>query len=434
MAALERLFELKARNTTVGREFRGAVATFLTMAYIIAVNPLILSSAGIPKGPAIACTALAAAISCILMGLYSNFPVALASGMGLNALVAGLVTGPLHLPWQTAMGLIVLDGVIVLLLVIVGVREAIMDAIPKDLRLAIGAGIGLFIAFIGLTNARVVVASSIPGVPLAVGQLREPAVLVFLAGFLLTAVLFAKRVTGSLIIGMLATTALALAAGQTRLPEHFGGISLADFQLIGQADIRGALKFAYIPLLLAIIMVDFFDTIGTATAIAEEADLMDAKGKIPKLRQLLIADSLAATIGGMCGISSVTCYIESASGVAEGARTGLSSVFVGLFFLLSILLAPLVGIVPAAATAPALVLVGFLMIAHMRNVDMDDWEAAIPAFVTFITIPLTYSIAHGIGFGFITYVVIKLLSLKFKQVHPMMYAAAVMMAIYMAVE
>jgi adenine/guanine/hypoxanthine permease len=434
MAVLDRVFALNERKTNVGREFRGAVATFLTMAYIIAVNPLILASAGIPQGPAIVCTALAAAISCIIMGLYANFPLALASGMGLNAVVAGLVTGPMHLSWQTAMGLIVLDGLVVLLLVLAGVREAIMNAIPKDLRLAIGAGIGLFIAFIGLSNAKLIVAPGIPGVPLSVGSLRDPAVLVFIAGFIITAFLFARRITGSLVIGMLLTTVLALIVKVTKLPDTFAMVSLSDFGLIGQADVRGALKLAYIPLLLAIIMVDFFDTLGTATAIAEEANLMDEKGRIPKLRQLLVADSVAASIGGLCGVSSVTCYIESAAGVAEGARTGLHTVFVGLFFLASILLAPLVMVIPAAATAPALVLVGFLMIAHMRNVDVNDWEAAIPAFVTFITIPLTYSIAHGIGFGFITYVLIKAFSLKFREVHPMMYISAAMMALYMYLE
>lgn len=439
--ATERLFQLRARGSTVGREFRGAVATMLTMAYILAVNPLILSAAGIPLQPAIACTALAAGISCIFMGLYANFPLALASGMGLNAFVVSLVTSG-KMDWQTAMGLVVLDGLVVLLLVIAGVREAIMHAIPKDLRLAIGAGIGLFIALIGLVNARLVVVpagtvsvlSKFPGAalpPVEAGNMRDPAVLVFCGGFLITALLFAKRVTGSLVIGMVSTTIIALLAGVATLPKQVAMVGADAFSIVGQANILGALKFGYIPLLLAITMVDFFDTLGTATAIAEEAGLMDENGRIPKLRQLLVCDSVAASIGGLCGVSSVTSYIESAAGVAEGARTGLHTVFVGLMFLACILLAPLVAIVPAAATAPALVLVGFLMIAHMKNVDMDDWEAAIPAFVTFLTIPLTYSIAHGIGFGFITYVVIKVCTLKFREVHPMMYVAALLMGVYM---
>lgn len=433
--AIERLFEIKARGSSVGREFRGAVATFLTMAYILAVNPLILAGAGIPQDAAIACTALAAAVSCLIMGLYANFPLALASGMGLNAMIAGLAGGPNPvMSWQTAMGLVVIDGVVVLLLVLAGVREAVMHAIPKDLRLAIGAGIGLFIAFIGLKNAGLVVPLPFgpSGPPLSAGSMRDPAVLVFVAGFLVTAFLFARKVTGALVIGIVGTTVLAFATRVSKVPGDFTLFAAPDFSILLQADVRGALKWSYASLVLALIMVDFFDTLGTATAIADEAELTDANGRIPKLRQLLISDSLAASIGGFCGVSSVTSYIESAAGVAEGARTGLHTVFVGLFFLVSILVAPLIGLVPAAATAPALILVGFLMMAHMRNVDVDDWEAAIPAFVTFITIPLTYSIAHGVGYGFVTYVVIKCLSLKFREVHPVMYVAAAMMGLYLA--
>ena len=441
MALLERLFELRARGSNPARELRGAFATFLTMAYILAANPLILSSAGIPTGPAIACTALAAGVACIVMGLYANFPMALASGMGLNALIASLVsTGKMS--WQTAMGLVVIDGVVVLALVVAGVREAIMNAIPKDLRLAIGAGIGLFIAMIGLLNARIMVVpadtvktlTSFPNAilpPVTAGPLGDPAVLVFIVGFLVTVLLFARRITGSLVIGILVTTGVALAAGVTSVPAKLPALDSSTFSLLFQADIRGALRFSYIPILLAIVMVDFFDTLGTATAIADEADLLDANGRIPRLRQLLISDSVAASIGGLCGVSSVTSYIESAAGVAEGARTGLHTVFVGLMFLVCILLAPFVAIVPPAATAPALILVGFLMVAHMRDVDIDDWEAAIPAFLTFITIPFTYSIAHGIAFGFITYVIIKLFTGKYREVHPMMYIASAMLATFL---
>jgi AGZA family xanthine/uracil permease-like MFS transporter len=441
MQVLERLFTLKARKTTVLQELRGAVATFLTMAYILVANPLILSAAGIPQQGAIACTALAAGIGCIMMGLSANFPVAMASGMGLNAFIASLVTSG-QMTWQTAMGLIVLDGLVVLLLVVAGIREAVMDAIPKDLRLAIGAGIGLFIALIGLVNAQVItvppdtikVLTQFPGAalpPVGPGQLRSMPVLVFAVGFMITAVLFARKVTGALVIGMVATTFIALVTHVSSLPKEVGGIGRDTFAILLQADVRGALRFAYVPLLLAIIMVDFFDTLGTATAIAEEAGLEDESGRIPRLRQLLMADAVAASIGGLCGVSSVTCYIESAAGVTEGARTGLHTVFVGVMFLAAIALAPLVVIVPAAATAPALILVGFLMIAHMRKVDVDDWEQAIPAFVTFLTIPLTYSIAHGIAFGFVTYVGIKVFALRFREVHPVMYGAAALLAGYL---
>jgi AGZA family xanthine/uracil permease-like MFS transporter len=425
---LNRTFELDARGSSVARELRGAVATFLTMAYILFVNPSILKNAGIPFDAAITSTALAAGICSILMGIFANFPIALASGMGLNAIVAFIIAAKAG-SWQAAMGLVVLDGIVTLLLVLMGLREAVMRAIPQSLREATGAGIGLFIAFIGLVNARIVIPGIEGGPPVQPGTWHDPSTRLAVIGLLLTAVLLAKRVTGSLIIGIIVTTTLALVTHVTVLPKevHWPTFTGTMFQ----ADIRGAMKWNLMPLLFALIMVDFFDTLGTATAVAEEAGLIDDKtGRIPRVRALLVIDSISASIGGLLGASSVTSYIESAAGVAEGARTGLHSVFVGILFLLSMFLAPIVGIVPAAATAPALILVGFLMMGQISKIDFADLENSIPAFITLLVIPLTYSIAHGIGYGFIAYVVIKLISLKWREVHPVMYGVTLAFAVY----
>ena len=427
MQALADYFQLKSRGTTVATELRGAVATFLTMAYILFVNPSILSKAGVPLEPCIAATALAAGICCILMGVCSNFPLALASGMGINAVVAFTITVATG-SWRTAMGVVVLDGAIVLLLVLTGLREAILDAIPLDLRRAIGAGIGLFIAFIGLVNAKLVLPSA-AGQPLSPGSVHAPEAMVALLGLIITAVLLVRRVNGAYLIGIAICTAVALPLGVTKLPD-FSRLQPPQFDILFRADVVGALQWRYMPMLFALIMVDFFDTLGTATAISEQAGLTDARGRIPGIRSLLAIDSLSAVIGGLFGVSSVTAYIESAAGVAEGARTGLHSVFVGLMFLAAIVLAPVAGVVPTAATAPALILIGFLMITHMGAVDFSDYETAIPAFVTLIVIPLTYSIAHGVGYGFILYTLIKLLSGKAREVRPMMYATAAAFAAY----
>jgi AGZA family xanthine/uracil permease-like MFS transporter len=428
VAWLRNFFELDARGSTVGREFRGAVATFLTMAYILFVNPRILADAGVPQDSTVACTAAAAGLCCILMGIVANFPIALASGMGLNAFVAYTLARPDQAgSWQAAMGIIVVEGLLILLLVLAGLREAIMHAIPRDLRLAIGAGIGLFVAFIGLQHAGLVVDH--PATLVTFGSLRTPTTAVAAVGVVIAAALIARRVPGALVISIVATTAIAFAWDAT-----WGGIGVLEqwpptfaapsFEAAFQADVRGALQWRLAPLILSVMMVDFFDTLGTVTAVGEQAGLVDASGRVPRVRRILVIDSLSASIGGSFGASSVTSYVESAAGVAEGARTGLHSVFVGLLFLLAIFAAPLAAVVPAAATAPALILVGFLMIAQMAKVDFARFDTAIPAFVTLVTIPLTFSISHGIGYGFVALVLIKLLSGKPREVHPLMYATA----------
>lgn len=434
-----RFFDLHSRGTTVTTELRGATATFLTMAYILVANPAILAAAGVPFEPAVACTAAAAGITCILMGLYANFPLALASGMGLNAIVAfhaAQVAGS----WQTAMGLVVLDGALMLVLVLAGLREAVMEAIPRDLRRAIGAGIGLFIAFIGTVNARLVVVpggtvaalQSDPGAvlpPVTYGSLSNPDTAIAVLGLIVTAWLMARRVKGAIVVGIALSTVAALVAGVAQMP---GGFHAPSFSILFAADIAGALRLDLLPLLLAFMMVDFFDTLGTATAIAEQAGLQDQRGRIHGIRRLLIVDSLGASIGGLFGVSSVTSYIESAAGVAEGARSGLHTVFVGVMFLAAVFVAPLVAVVPAAATAPALILVGFLMCGQIARIDFTRLDTAIPAFVTLVTLPLTYSISHGIGYGFITFTAIQVLSGKHREVHALMYVLAVLFAAYFA--
>jgi AGZA family xanthine/uracil permease-like MFS transporter len=434
---LARYFELDARGTTVAIEARGALATFLTTAYILFANPAILSAAGVPFESAVACTAAAAGLCCLLMGLLANFPMALASGMGLNAIVA-YQAAPASGSWQAAMGLVVLDGVVILVLVLAGLREAALDAIPRDLRRAIGAGIGLFVAFIGAVNAKLVVVppgtlaalAHDPGAilpPVTYGSLAEPAAATAMLGLGFTAFLMARRVRGAFVLGIAAGTLLGIPFGITHTPA---ALSWPSFAIAFEADLAGALHWRLLPLLLAFVLVDFFDTLGSVTAIAEQAGLADERGRIPRIRQVLLVDSLGAITGGLFGVSSVTSYIESAAGVAEGARTGLHTVLVGVLFLLAVFLAPLASIVPAAATAPVLLLVGFLMCAQITLIDFGRLDTAIPAFVTLVTLPLTYSISHGIGYGFITYAMIKLLGGQARELHPLMAVLAGAFAAY----
>jgi AGZA family xanthine/uracil permease-like MFS transporter len=418
-------FQLSAAKTTVGREFRGAVATFLTMSYILFVNPNILAAAGLNAQSTVACTALAAGICCLLMGWIANFPLATAPGMGLNAFVAFTLVKTAG-SWQAAMGVIVLDGIIMLLLVLAGLREAVMNAIPRDLRLATGAGIGLFIALLGLVGAGFV-RMGIPDAPLTSGILSTVDAKISMVGLVVTACLMVKKIPGAILIGIACATGMGLFLKQVHWPTQWSGPS---FRNAFHADIRGALQWRLVPALFAVLMVDFFDTLGTATAIAEQAGLVDSSGKVARIKQVLIVDSLAASIGGILGVSSVTAYIESAAGVAEGARTGLHSIFVGLMFFAAIFLAPIAGMVPAAATAPALILVGFLIMQQVTRIDFTKLDTAIPAFITLVSIPFTYSIAHGIGYGFVIFVAIKLLTGKPWQVKPLMYVVAIAFAAF----
>jgi AGZA family xanthine/uracil permease-like MFS transporter len=431
-------FDLTARGTTTAREVRGGVATFLTMAYILFANPSILAAAGIPFEAAVAGTAAAAAGCTLLMGLGANFPVALAPGMGLNAVIAFQVTGQVG-SWQAAMGLVVLNGLVVLALVLVGVREAVLHAIPLDLRRAISVGIGLFIALIGAVNARLVVvpSSSVAALtrdpsatvpPLTHGSLHAPEPLLALGALLVIAFLLARKVPGAIVIGIVGATIAALFLGLSRWPAEW--VRMPRFDTAFQADLRTAFDVRVLPLLLSLVMVDFFDTLGTVTAIAETGHLQDREGRIPRLRAVLAVDSISAAIGGALGVSSVTSYIESAAGVAEGARTGLHNVVVAALFAACMFAAPLIAIVPAAATAPALIVVGFLMCQQIVRMDFAELDTAIPAFLILLLTPMTFSISHGIGYGFIAYVTIKVLRGRAREVQPMMYGAAALFVAY----
>lgn len=416
MGMLEKLFHLSERNSDVRTELIAGATTFMTMAYIIFVNPGILAKAGVPFEAAAAATCLASGAATLLMGLWANYPIALASGMGLNAVVAfGLVLGH-KMSWQSAMGLVFIEGLLVLILVVVGAREAVMEAIPADLRRAIGAGIGIFIAFIGLQNAGMV--ADHPATLVTFGAVARPAVFVALFGLVIMVALMRRQTPGAILIGILAATALHIllmkfvvapitgnaALANTLLPHKV--FALPDFSTIGKIDIPGALSLGLtsVALIFSLFMVDFFDTLGTVTALGEQAGFINKKLRtLPGLRRVLVTDSLGAVFGGFCGASSVTSYIESASGIGSGGRTGLTAVVVALLFFVSMFLAPLVGMVPPAATAPALVVVGFLMMRAAADINWKQLETALAAFIIVLGIPLTYSISHGIGYGFIVY-------------------------------
>jgi AGZA family xanthine/uracil permease-like MFS transporter len=423
------LFKLKEKQTTIGREVGAGVVTFMAMAYIIFVNPQILGAAmGGELVPALAvATCIGAGLLSILMGLASNYPLALAPGMGLNAFLAfGVVMG-LKVPWPTAMGIVFIEGAIISLLVLTNVREGVMNAIPLDLKRAIGVGIGLLIALIGLQNAKLVVAD--PATMLAFGKLG-PEALVAVFGLAATAFLMLKKIRGAFLIGILLATAAAITAGLARLPgSPVAAVNAGHFRTFFALDIAGALRFGLLGTVFAFLITDFFDTMGTVVAVGEQAGFLDESGRMPRLKNVLLVDSLGALCGGLFGCSSVTTYVESAAGVGEGGRSGLTSVVTGILFLLAVFFTPLVAIVPACATAPALVLVGFLLIAGVRAIRWDDAGTALPAFLIMILIPFTFSISKGIGCGFIAYVLLKLLAGKIREVHPLLVLVSVLFAV-----
>ncbi len=409
---LERIFGLSARGTSVRVEVIAGVTTFLTMAYIVAVNPSILSQAGMPSAGVAAATCLSAGIACILMGLLANYPLAMAPGMGLNAYFTFTVVKGMGVPWQTALGCVFLSGVLFLLLTLSGVRRLIVGAIPRPLFHAVAAGIGLFIAFIGLRDAGIVVSD--PATMVTLGDLSKPTALLALSGLVLIAALQAYKIKGAILIGILAVAAAAWGLGLVHLAP--AAYSLADlgstaFQLDIPAalNLKGSLGLALVEIVFVFLFVDVFDNIGTLVAVSQKAGLTAPDGSIPRLNRVLLADSTATLIGSLAGTSTVVSYIESASGVAAGGRTGLTSVVVGLLFLAAIAFAPLVQAIPTAATAPALVLVGAMMMSGLREIDWEDPGVAVPAFLTLIGIPFSFSIANGLAFGIVSYAALHLL-------------------------
>ncbi|MCL1897611.1 MAG: NCS2 family permease [Micrococcales bacterium] len=464
-SALDRYFFISERGSTVGREVRGGLVTFFTMSYILVLNPLILGTlpsaqgtwiGGGADGPnfgAVAVgTAVVAGVMTILMGVVARFPLALAAGLGLNAVVTFTLATMKDMSFADAMGVIVLEGILILVLVLTGFREAVFKAVPGQLKVAISVGIGLFIAFIGLYDARF--STDGAGTPVGLGidnSLRTWPVLVFVVGLLLAIILMVRKVPGALLIAIVVSTVLAVIVQaiaklgpavedpngwSLTVPEYSGVVATPDFSILGQFSILGAAKhlgpLVLVLMVFTLMLADFFDTMGTMVAVGAEGGLLDKNGNPPRTREILVVDSVGAIAGGAGGVSSNTAYIESASGVGDGARTGLASVVTGLCFLLSIFFAPLVSMVPFEAATPALVVVGFLMMMQVADISWKDYEIAIPAFLTIIVMPFTYSITNGIGVGFIAYAVLKLVKGKIREVHPLLWATAALFIIFFA--
>jgi AGZA family xanthine/uracil permease-like MFS transporter len=433
---VEGFFRLSERGTTVGTEIRAGVTTFLVMAYIIFLNPLILSNM-FPEAErgafivaASAATALLAGLLTIAMGVVSNYPIALAAGLGINAIVAFTLVLGLGLSPAGAMGVIVIEGLVVLVLVIVGLREAIMNAVPLALKRAIGVGIGLFILFIGFVDGGLIG----PGNPVVQFNFPvEPADWVFVLGLVLTIILFALKVRAALLISIVVMSIFAYFVGLTTFPTDLDFVP--DFSTLGQFDLAEVWNLGLLAAILtifAIMLTDFFDTMGTATAITEQAGLTTEDGRVPGINRVLIVDSVAAAAGGAAGISSNTSYIESAAGVAEGGRTGLTSVVTGVLFLLAVFVTPLAGMVPFAATGPVLVVVGYLMATLIKDINFADVEEGFPALLGITLMPLTYNITVGIGAAFVSYVLIKTVRGKVGEVHWLMWIVAAAFLVYFA--
>ncbi|MDH3189933.1 MAG: NCS2 family permease [Acidimicrobiia bacterium] len=429
---LDSYFKLSERGTSVGTEIRAGVTTFLVMAYIIFVNPSILSATGLDPGALAAGTALVAGLLSILMGVVANYPIAMAAGLGINAAVAfGLVLGDGLTP-AGAMGVIVIEGLIVAALVLVGLREAIMDAVPLSLKRAIGVGIGLFILFIGFVNGGLIGIPEGGAVPVEFIFPNSNGAWLTLIGLVITVLLYSRKVPGALIISIAATTVVGLLMDVAVWPDTL--TATPSFDTLGEFDLGNVFtELGFVAAALTIfsfMLTDFFDTMGTATAIVEQADLQDEDGSIPDIGKLLFIDSLGAAAGGAAGVSSNTSYIESSAGVAEGGRTGLTSVVVGILFLGAIFLGPLAGVVPPQATAPVLILVGFLMTGLIKGIDFDDFDEGFPALLAIVLMPLTFSITVGIGAGFVMHTLIKVVKGKAAEVHMLMWVVTLAFLVY----
>jgi adenine/guanine/hypoxanthine permease len=420
---LEKFFKLKENKTSVRTEIVAGITTFMTMAYILAVNPDILSATGMDKNALFSATALSAMVATLVMALVAKLPFALAPGMGLNAFFAFTVVLGMGHSWQFALTAVFLEGILFLLLTAFNIRELIINAIPLSVKHAVSAGIGLFIAFIGLQNAGVIVNNDATLVGL--GDMGSPAVLIAIGGIVVTAVLLALKVKGALLIGIFTATIAGLPLGVTQMPEgHLVGAPPSLSPIFFKFEFAEIFTLDMVIVLFTFLFVDMFDTVGTLVGVSDKAGMLTKDGKVPRAKQALFADSIGTTVGAMLGTSTVTTYVESASGVAEGGKTGLTSLTTAGLFLVALFFAPLFTMVPAAATTAALVLVGFFMMSPILKINFDDFTEAIPAFITIIIMPLTYSIAEGIVFGMLSYVFLKLLTGKVKDVSVVMIVLA----------
>jgi AGZA family xanthine/uracil permease-like MFS transporter len=411
---MEKLFKLQERGTSFNRELTAGLTTFLTMAYILAVNPNMLSNAGMPAGGVFTATALASAIATLVMAFTANLPVALAPGMGLNAFFTFSVVIGLGYSWQLALTAVFLEGILFIVLSLVNVRELIIKAIPGTLKKAVAVGIGLFIALIGFENSGIIIGNESTLVGL--GNITGGSALLAIAGLVLTIVLYANKVPGSILLGIIITTVIGIPAGITQIPEGFRIFSMPAAPLFARFDFSSILSFKFFTIFFTFLFVDIFDTVGTLVGVTTQAGLIDKNGEIPRVKQALLADAVGTVAGAILGTSTITSYVESTAGVAAGGRTGLSSVFTGLLFLAALFLSPLFLMVPGAATAPALIVVGFLMMQAVTDINFKDPTEGIPAFLAIVMMPFAYSIAEGIVYGLLSHVVLKAFTGKSKDI------------------
>ncbi|HHU62845.1 MAG TPA: NCS2 family permease [Clostridiales bacterium] len=457
---MDKFFKLRENNTTVRTEIIAGLTTFFTMAYIIFVNPSLLSQTGMDYNAVLLATCISAAIGTLLIGLLANYPFAQAPGMGLNAFFVFTVVFAMGFTWQQALAAVFISGIIFIIISLTGWRAAIVDAIPNSLKHAISAGIGLFIAFVGLNNAQIIrvnqgpildiiyatkefnpdvmaeAVSNAGSQVLEFGRFSDPGVLLAIIGLVITGILVVKKIKGSLFIGIIVTTIIGFFMGVTQLPEQvtLSGLSLeptfmkmdfAGLLNIGEGATLFGTVVSVITVIIAFTMVDMFDTIGTLIGTASKGGFLDKDGRLPRANQALLADAIATSVGAALGTSTVTTYVESSAGVSEGGRTGLTAIVVAILFVLAIFLAPIAGIIPSQATAPALIIVGVLMMGSLKNINFNDFEEAFPAFLTMALMPFSYSIANGIAAGFIFYPIVKLARGKGKEVHPILYVLAI---------
>ncbi|MCI7064153.1 MAG: NCS2 family permease [Mitsuokella jalaludinii] len=424
---LERFFKLREKNTTVKTEVLAGLTTFIALAYIIFVNPNILSEAGIPKEAAIASTIWIAALSTMVMGVFANYPVALAPGMGLNAFFAYYVCGTLGLHWTVALGAVFFSGVLFLILTVSHIRQAIINSVPQNLRVAISVGIGLFIAFIGLKGTGLIIPDKATFIGL--GHVTDPTTMLSLFGLVLTGALMARNIQGSILIGIIVTTLLSMVLGYSPVPHAVGDVVSTSLphmgETFGKLDIAGAWNYGIVSIIFTFTVVELFDNMGTLIGLTSKAKLIKPNGEIENLDRALTTDAVGTICSSIFGTSTVTSYIESAAGIAAGGKTGLTAVTVSICFLIALLFAPLVGLVPGFATAPPLILVGALMMSEVGKINFVDFSDGLPAFLTIIMMPLTGSIANGFAFGFVSYVFMKTAVGKYKEVSWIMWLVSI---------
>ncbi|MDD7795256.1 NCS2 family permease [Clostridium sp. 'White wine YQ'] len=412
---LESFFKLKDNKTTVKTEILAGITTFMTMAYILAVNPSILSAAGMDSGSVFTATAISAIVATLLIGLLAKLPFAAAPAMGLNAFVAFTVVKGMGYSWQFAMTAVFLEGIIFILLTVFNIREAIINSLPLNIKRAISVGIGLFIALIGLADSQIITHAD-GGTIVSLGNLKSPGVLLAIIGIIVTAILLARKVKGALLIGIVVTTLIGIPMGITHLPGNLFSAPPSLAPTFMKFEWTHVFSLDMVIVLFTLLFMDMFDTIGTLVGVATKAGLLDEKGNVPRAKEALLADAIGTTVGACLGTSALSAYVESASGVSEGGRTGLTAVSTSVMFILALFLSPLFLMIPTEATAPALILVGLFMLEPVKEINLTDFSEAIPAFIALLLIPMSYSIADGIAFGMISYVILKLTTGKFKDI------------------